>query len=130
MFALGLFISVTVFSQTGTVTIVLKRNQNRQVLIDGKNYTPYGTTGVPNPSVSGIPNSTTITVTDLEPGQHELQVTRRNYYRKSDVKTLFTLRRNFDKTIVVAANGTLQQTESRKSYGAGTKPAMSSLALG
>lgn len=121
----GCIISLSVISQApATLTVVFKGNQYRQVMVDGKTYTLYAT-GVPNPSNNNNSNNSII-VTDLQPGQHELKVIRSNNrnYRNNDISTVFTLRKNFDKTIVVEANGTLQQSESRKSFGAGSKPAM------
>src|SRR5688572_13034923 len=106
--------SLTVLAQNPTLTITLKGNQNRQLLIDNRDYTPAT-------SIVGLAN-TTITVTDLQPGQHNLEVVRDN---NRDVTTTITLRANYDKHIVVNANGTLSQSETRASVNASTKVPMS-----
>jgi hypothetical protein len=116
---LGLAISVTVFSQTSTLTLILRGDQSRQVLIDGRDYTPSG---------SYTLNDATVTVS-LNAGQHELRVIReRTYYNtQTEVRTTFYLRGDYDKTIIVNSDGTMQQSETvRTTYGAGTKTAMSS----
>jgi len=117
--AAGLFITLSLFSQvnTSTVTIVLKGSQEWTVAIDGRTYTPY---------VSAS-NESTVVASDLQPGQHDLRIVRNSgsWYNR-DIRTTFNLRSDFDKTLVVNSNGTVEQTENGRSYGAGSRAPMSS----
>ncbi len=118
MMLLSCMISIAVISQTkSTVTIMVKGTANRQLLIDGQNYTPSGTL-----------NNATVTIDNLTPGRHELRLTRWGNTSRS-VSTSFTVRPDYDKTIVIDAYGSMQQSETRRVYGAGTKTPMSGYAF-
>jgi len=108
------FFSLTVLAQNPTLTITLKGNKNRQLLIDNRDYTPAT-------SIVGLSN-TTITITDLQPGQHNLEVVRDN---DRDVNTTITLRANYDKQIVINANGSITQSETRTDVSPSAKIPMS-----
>jgi hypothetical protein len=109
-FLLGaVLIGTQLLAQTSnsTLTIQLKGDQNRSITIDNRDYTPSGYNAM---------NNATITVNDLSVGQHLLEVNRarsRNY-RNADVNTTFTIRNNYDKTIIVEEDGSLHQTETPK----------------
>ena len=101
---------VSVFAQTGYNTVTVNYNgQNRQVLIDGRAYTPtaspYGT----------ATNGSVIVTNDLAPGRHTLQVVRNNNRRNTE--TAFNLRNNYDVTITVSNNGSVQLQETPRRRG-------------
>src|SRR5437868_6044395 len=72
---------LAVMSQASTLTLILKGEATRQVLVDGRDYTPSG--------LSTLDNAT-VTVT-LNPGQHELRILRDRYYynQNNDIRTSF-----------------------------------------
>lgn len=100
---------VSVFAQNSYNTVTINYNgQNRQVLIDGKAYTPTA-----NNQYDAVNNNTgnyTVVTNDLAPGRHTLQVVRNNNRRTS--KTSFDLRNNYDLAITVVGNGSMQLKET------------------
>lgn len=86
--ALALMIScgfvLSAWSQS--ITIKVNGNRNQKLVVDGKTYTINNTTG----------KEKTISITDLLPGQHSLQVVRNN---RSNATTSFTTRSGYE-TIV------------------------------
>lgn len=96
-----------------TVNVTLNGNQNRELIVDGKTYPA---TAISNQSNTGVANKSTVTITDLLPGQHQLQVARtnpNNNRRTTVTQKTFNLRSGFDLDIVVNGNGTVQLTEKR-----------------
>jgi hypothetical protein len=111
IFILSCFTALSVFAQNNiTVNVTLNGNLNREVLIDGNSYllSDY----VNNAST----NKNMITVTDLAPGQHTLQIVRttaNNSRRNMGTEKIFNIRAGYDLDIVVNGNGTIQLTEKR-----------------
>jgi Domain of unknown function (DUF4476) len=112
---LGLFTVCQVFAQrtqrTSTVYINLFGNRNAQVAIDGTNYNLSSTTTT----------KATTTLSNLVPGMHSLTVTRTGNNNannnRNNISTEFNLRRNFDMTININANGSLELIETRRGAG-------------
>jgi hypothetical protein len=100
LFLIGSVMTLTVIAQynTSTLTLVLRGNASKQILIDGRTYTTDA--------------NNSVVITDLQSGQHQLEVKGYNSY-SDDVNTSFTLRDNYDKRIVITARGGLQQSETR-----------------
>ncbi len=93
-----------------TVTVTLNGNLNREILVDGNSYL---VSDYANTSPAG---KNMITLSDLQPGQHTLQVVRttaNNVRRKIGSERVFNLRAGFDLDIVVNGNGAVQLTEKR-----------------
>jgi hypothetical protein len=99
---IGCFIAAASWAQYSTVTIKVNGNKNRQVVLDGRSY-PLDNT-----------NSKTITITDLQPGQHSIQVLRNNR-NTSPTTTTFTLRQGYNVNISINGNGGVQVKERRGS---------------
>lgn len=111
IFIVSCFTAVSVFAQSNiVVTVTLNGNLNREVLIDGTTYYPTDYTN------TNSNNKNMITVNNLAPGQHRLQVVRTNAAgtrRTVGNQRLFNLRAGYDLDIVVNGNGTVQLTEKR-----------------
>ncbi len=111
IFIVGCFTALSVFAQNNiTVTVTLNGNLNREILIDGNSYlaSDYANTAEPGKNM--------ITVNDLAPGQHTLQVVRttaNNTRRNIGSERVFNLRAGYDLAIVVNGNGAIQLTEKR-----------------
>jgi hypothetical protein len=108
-----LFISViasiaAIAQTTSTVTINVRGNNNRSVIIDGSEYTvtnDYNTN-------ANTPNANTpIVVSNLQSGQHTLQIRRDDEVNPSS--TSFTVRNGYDLHITIAANGSVQSRETK-----------------
>ncbi|HEV7781393.1 MAG TPA: DUF4476 domain-containing protein [Chitinophagaceae bacterium] len=105
-----------------TVTINVTGNRNKQIAVDGRNYT--------------ISNATTlaeqeVVISDLSIGQHTLQVTRSNINnnRNSSVNTSFTLREGYDLDITINSTGAVSMTEKKNVRNNGTGVAISTAAF-
>jgi len=109
IFILGCVMAVSAIAQNNiTVNVTLNGNYNREVLIDGKTYllSDYQNTS------TGKKNM--ITVPDMQPGQHTIQVIRNSTSRRSvGQEKTFNLRAGYDLDIAVNGNGTVQLTEKR-----------------
>ena len=96
--------SIAALAQTtSTVTINVRGVNNRTVIIDGNEYTvtnDYNTNA-----------NTPIVVSNLQSGQHTLQIRRDNEVNPSS--TTFTVRNGYDLTITIAANGSVQSRETK-----------------
>ena len=92
-----------------TVTIKLNSNRYQEVIVDGKTYP------ITNSSTA-IGTESLVTITDLQPGQHQLELVRvnQNNARRSNART-FNVRPRYDLAITVNNNGgfTLQETRNR-----------------
>ena len=103
-----LFISViastaVIAQTTSTVTINVRGTNNRAIMIDGSEYTvtnDYNTNA-----------NTPIIVSNLQSGQHTLQIRRDNEVNPSS--TSFTVRNGYDLQITIAANGSVQSRETK-----------------
>jgi transcriptional regulator CtsR len=99
---IGCFLAAASFAQNNTVTIKVNGNKNRQIILDGRTY-----------SLDNLnANNNSITVTDLQLGQHTIQVLRSNR-NKNNVTTTFTLRQGYDLNINVNGGGGIQVREKR-----------------
>ena len=101
------------------VTITVNGNKNLQVLVDGKDYNLYST--------ASLGTKTTITINDLESGEHTLLFTRfgQNTNRSEKISTIVSLRRRYDMLINVNVNGSLELLEKMKFRNNNNKPSMS-----
>lgn len=125
----SLFTLSTVFAQQrvgqrmNTVNINVYGNKNTQVAIDGNVYNLTNASSTVSKAI----------LSNLVVGMHTLTLTRtnnnNNNRRANDVTTQFNLRRNFDMTINVNANGSLELIETRKGGGTATVPGTSRTAM-
>jgi len=81
-----------------SITIKVNGNRNQKLLVDGKTYTVNNPTG----------KEKIISITDLLPGEHSLQVIRNN---KSNATTSFTTRSGYETIVNIAANGSVHVRE-------------------
>jgi hypothetical protein len=86
-----------------TVTVNVRGNNNEAIVIDNTEYVVYNdyTTNTNTP----------IVVTNLQAGQHTLQIKRANEVNPSS--TIFTTRTGFDLQITINANGSVQLRETK-----------------
>ncbi|MDB5200504.1 MAG: hypothetical protein JWO92_2467 [Chitinophagaceae bacterium] len=123
-FIAGFFTVLTASAQYGrqyynsTVTVTLNGNSNEQVYIDGRNYTSGYANGAYN---------NTVQITDLQPGQHTIQVVNNNNNGRKSIlgalfgrrnnnvtaSTAFNVREGYDTQIAVRPNGRVQVRETR-----------------
>jgi hypothetical protein len=107
LFLVGCLTAFSVYAQN-TVTINLNPNRFQEVLIDGKTYPVTSSTGT-----QGMTG--TVIVTDLQAGQHILEVVRVNPNtgaRRVNKKT-FNLRSRYDLTLTVNNDGSVDTRETR-----------------
>lgn len=94
----------SLFAQTvSTVTINVRGNGTDAILINGQEYV------VTNDYNSNT--NTPIVVSNLLAGQHTLQIMRSDEVNPSS--TVFTIRTGYDLHITIAANGSVQQRETK-----------------
>jgi hypothetical protein len=103
---------VSLYAQnTGnTVTINLNSNRYQEILVDGKTYPVTNTSTTGNTAINSV-----VTITDLQAGQHELQLVRVNQYnnvRRNNTRT-FNLRSRYDLSITVNNDGSIALRETR-----------------
>lgn len=98
---------IVVAQYASTVTINVKGTRNKEVWIDGQNYT-----------ASSVPTAgnAVITLSNLSTGQHTLQLVRSNVNNSSTTKSNsnFYLREGYDMELTVANNGSIQLKEIRQ----------------
>src|SRR6185503_9867689 len=126
IFLVSCIAALSVFAQynTGsTVKITVTGNQDRQVLVDGKNYSTINdNTVTTNPRASDYAPGF-ITITDLQPGQHTLELVRSsnqyNNRRRNNTRT-FNTRSGYDVELTVANDGsvTIKETRRRRNWNA------------
>jgi hypothetical protein len=108
---------LSVYAQTRgeTVTINVNSNRYQEVLVDGKAYPITNTSTTDMSGTNGV-----VTITDLQPGQHTLEVVRVNQNpnnRRNNSRT-FNLRSRYDLAITVNNDGSVQLNETRnRNYG-------------
>lgn len=102
LFLVSCTVAASVISQTvSTVTINVRGNNNEAIIIDGREYVvsnDYNTN-----------TNTPIVVSNLQSGQHTLQIRRINEVNPSS--TVFTIRNGYDLQITITANGSVQSKE-------------------
>ena len=86
-----------------TVTVNVRGNNNEAIIIDSKEYTVY--------SDYNTNTSTPIVVSNLQAGQHTLQIRRSNEVNPSS--TVFTTRTGYDLQITITPNGSVQLKETK-----------------
>ena len=86
-----------------TVTVNVRGNLNETIIIDSKEYTVYND--------YNTNTNTPIVVSNLQAGQHTLQIVRSNEANPSS--TVFTTRTGYDLQITVSANGSVQLRETK-----------------
>jgi Ca2+-binding EF-hand superfamily protein len=86
-----------------TVTVNVRGNNNEAILIDSKEYTVYND--------YNTNTNTPIVVSNLQAGQHTLQIRRSNEVNPSS--TVFSTRTGYDLQITIAANGSVQLRETK-----------------
>ena len=86
-----------------TVTVNVRGNNNESIMIDSKEYTVY--------SDNNTNTSTPIVVSNLQSGQHTLQIRRSNEVNPSS--TVFTTRTGYDLQITITPNGSVQLKETK-----------------
>lgn len=90
------FIALSSFAQYSNVILKVNGNKNRKVVVDGRTYTMSNT--------NAKANNKNITITNLQPGQHTIQVIRTNKQTNTTI-TSFTLRSGYDVTLTVNGTG-------------------------
>lgn len=104
LFLVSCIMATSVISQTvSTVTINVRGTNNESIIIDGREYvvnTDYSTN-----------TNTPIVVSNLQAGQHTLQIKRINDVNPSS--TIFTIRNGYDLQITITANGSVQTRETK-----------------
>src|SRR6187399_2339674 len=95
---------ISVFAQSvSNVTITVRGNNNEAIVIDNTEYVvsnDYSTN-----------TNTPIVVSNLQAGQHTLQIKRAGQANPSS--TVFTTRTGYDLQIIIAANGSVQLRETK-----------------
>ncbi|MFI5128366.1 MAG: DUF4476 domain-containing protein [Chitinophagales bacterium] len=106
------------YYSASTVTITVNGNKNRQVLVDGKNYSATEPVINDNSVITGNP-PVSITITDLQTGQHKLELVRvnqnqnNNRNNRTNTKT-FNTRAGYDMQIIVNNDGSVQLKEVKQ----------------
>jgi hypothetical protein len=121
IFLVSCITALSVFAQynnsAGTVTITVNGNKNRQVLVDGKNYSANDNSIITNNPRASDNAPGFITIPDLPAGQHTLQLTRGNQYNNNNNRrnnsTTFSTRPGYDMQITVNDDGSVQLSETR-----------------
>jgi hypothetical protein len=86
-----------------TVTVNVRGNINEAIVIDSKEYTVYND--------YNTNTNTPIVVSNLQSGQHTLQIKRSDDVNPSS--TVFTIRNGYDLQITITANGSVQLKETK-----------------
>lgn len=110
---------LTVYAQDKYNTLTINyRGQNRQVLIDGRSFTPVENSNSDANTTAGTRfYNFSIVTNELAPGTHKLSILSQNNRRSREAT--FTLRANYDLTINVEGNGSLQQKETFRRLASG-----------
>src|SRR4051812_31740345 len=103
---LSLVTALTVLAQTGTLTIQVNGNRNKQLMVDGKSYDLNNSTGTNK--------NDPVTISDLKTGTHKIQFVRSNQNKTtSKTSKTVTLRPGYDLMVTVNGDGTIQTKESK-----------------
>src|SRR5678809_56637 len=102
IFLLSFTAAISVLAQSvSTVTINVRGNTTQSIVIDNKDF-----------SVQNDYNTNTpIVVSNLQSGQHTLQIKRSDEVNPSS--TVFTTRTGYDLQITITANGSVQLKETK-----------------
>jgi hypothetical protein len=112
---LSLGTALTVLAQTSTLTIQVNGNRNKQLMVDGKSYDLYNSTGTSK--------NDPVTISDLKTGTHKIQFVRTNQNKTTskNSKTV-TLRSGYDLMVTVNGDGTIQTKETKINTTAASGP--------
>jgi len=116
IFLVSCFTALSLWAQRGnTVTININSDRYQEVLVDGKSYPVTNMSTTDMSGMNGV-----VTITDLQPGQHTLEVVRVNQNtnnRRNNLRT-FNLGSRYDLAIMVNNDGSVQLKETRnRNYG-------------
>src|SRR5580765_1758246 len=104
IFLLSCTAAISVLAQSvSTVTINVRGNTTQSIVIDNKDFSvqnDYNTN-----------TNTPIVVSNLQSGQHTLQIKRSDEVNPSS--TVFTTRTGYDLQIIITANGSVQLRETK-----------------
>src|SRR5690349_5458836 len=103
---LSLGTAVSVLAQSSTLTIQVNGNRNKQLMVDGKPYDVYNS--------SGTAKNDPVTIPDLKTGTHKIQFVRTNQNKTTtkSSKTV-TLRSGYDLLVTVNGDGSIQTKETK-----------------
>jgi hypothetical protein len=104
LFLVSCITTISMLAQSvSTVTINVRGNNNEAIVIDNTEYVVYNdyTTNTNTP----------IVVSNLQAGQHTLQIKRADEANPSS--TIFTIRTGYDLQIIIAGNGSVQLKETK-----------------
>jgi hypothetical protein len=105
------FLALSSFAQYNSVILKVNGNKNRKVVLDGRTYTMT--------NANAKANNKNITITDLQPGQHTIQVLRTNK-STSTTTTTFMIKNGYDVTITVNGTGAVQVREKLRTVASTT----------
>lgn len=117
IFLVSCLTAVSVGAQTraNTVTINLNSSRYQEVLVDGRAY-PITTNS--NTNMNGM--NGVVTITDLQEGQHTLELVRvnQNGNNRRNISRTFDLRARYDLAVMVNNDGSIELKETRnRNYG-------------
>ena len=102
LFLAGCITALSVSAQSvSTVTVNVRGNNNEAIVIDNTEYVVYND--------YATNTNTPIVVSNLQSGQHTLQIKRTDEANPSS--TVFTTRTGYDLQIIISANGSVQLRE-------------------
>jgi len=102
LFLAGCITALSVSAQSvSTVTVNVRGNNNEAIVIDNTEYVVYND--------YATNTNTPIVVSNLQSGQHTLQIKRADEANPSS--TVFTTRTGYDLQIIISANGSVQLRE-------------------
>jgi len=120
LFLASCITTISVSAQSvSNVTITVRGNNNEAIVIDNTEYVVYNdyTTNTNTP----------IVVSNLQAGQHTLQIKRADEANPSS--TIFTTRTGYDLQIIIAANGSVQLRETKWKTGNNNGPNMVAMSV-
>lgn len=104
IFLLSCMTTLSMLAQSvSTLTINVRGNNNEAIVIDNKEYIVYND--------YSTNTNTPIVVSNLQSGQHTLQIKRSDEVNPSS--TVFTIRTGYDLQINITANGSVQLRETK-----------------
>ena len=117
LFLVSCFTVLSLCAQTrgNTVTINVNSDRYQEVLVDGKAYPITHSSTTDMTGTNGV-----VTITDLQPGQHTLEVVRvnQNTNNRRNASRTFDLRSRYDLAIMVNNDGSVELKETRnRNYG-------------
>lgn len=120
LFLAGCITAMSVSAQSvSNVTITVRGNNNEAIIIDNTEYIVYND--------YATNTNTPIAVSNLQAGQHTLQIKRADEANPSS--TIFTTRTGYDLQIVIAANGSVQLRETKWKAGDNNGPNMVAMSV-